>query len=481
MESLSRLERILWLCLLLVVPVSSSPALPFGEGTLARPLAIVPAVLLLLLAGFRILFLRQRPRLAGDGFVLLGLFTLYAVSSGLWVVMNLPDTVFKGQTPFDSLLRALLTWGAGLAFYIVARLQVRTDEDVRISLRYLFIGMSVSIAFAGLQVVAIAQQGEVLRAVQAVTDLLAVHYDGLVSRAQGMTFEPSWLATQIIALLTPTLIARAISRQEFIGRGAGPGFVLRLAGGFAVAIAGMLFSGSRFGLAAMIGMLMASAAAAALRGRLMAAATLFAVLLAGGGGLATMSLFGAGAGATYVTGPLAYLSGTADLDQATGSDLATGVTDALALAGRFAAGEAAGLTWLDHPVLGVSLGNNYRYFSEYAPDWAFTTQLFTNGAKEGLGWLDPNSPEKGNAKNMILRLLSETGAIGLGLFALFFLRQMFKGPARDGFHAYFRLAAALALGFSFLNQDSFVDAGLWIPIVLCFATNRGNRDAVPAV
>ena len=482
MDALARTERILWYCLLLVVPVSATPLLPLGEGTLARPLAAYPAALLLLLALFRMIVLGQRPRLSRDGFVLLGLFSLYMVASGLVVVANLPEESFKGQTPLDAFLRALLTWVTGLAFYVVARLQIRTSHDAKIALRFLFIGMSVSIAFAGLQVVAIAQHGELLRLVQDITDLIAVHYDGLVSRAQGMTFEPSWLATQIIVLLMPALIARAIAHQEFVGEGSTPGHRLRLAGGFAVAIAGLLFSGSRFGLAAVIAMLLISAFAAALRGRLAAAFVLVGVLIGGGGGgLAMMSSLGAGAGASYVTGPIAYLTGWADLSGAEGADLATGVTDALALAGRFAAGEAAGRTFLDHPVIGVSLGNNYRYFGLYAPEWAFATQLFTNGSKEGVGWLDPNSPEKGNAKNMILRLLSETGLLGFVLFSLFFLRQIFQGPARDGYHRYFRLASFLALGFAFLNQDSFVDAGLWIPLSLCFVLNQGNRDAPDTV
>lgn len=480
MEMLARCERILWLCTLLCVPVSATPLLPFGSGTLARPLAILPAGLILLLAAFRILVLGQRPRLSAAGFAPLGLFTLYMLVSGLVLASTQPEQVFKGQTPLEAFLRALLTWAVGLAFYLVARLQLRTPADVKTAIRFLFLGMSVSIAFAGLQLVAIAQRGEMLRIVQALTDLLAVHYDGLVGRAQGMTFEPSWLATQIIVLMMPALIARAISRQPFMAEPARPGFALRLAGGFAVAIGGLLFSGSRFGLAAIIGMLLISAFAAAVRGRLAAALVLVAVLLGGGGGLAVMNGLGAGAGATYVTGPVAYLAGWADLS-ANNADAATEVTDALALAGRFAAAEAAGRTWLDHPLLGVSLGNDYRYFADYAPDWAFTTQLFTQGAREGVGWLDPNSPEKGNAKNMILRLLAETGVIGFALFAIFFLRQLFRGPARDGFHLYFRLASALGLGFAFLNQDSFVDAGLWIPLAMGFALTQGNREAAPTV
>ena len=461
--SLAAIEERLWLALLLLMPVSSSPLLPFGGGTLARPLAIVPAALLLGLAAWRMIALHQRPRLDPEGFVLLGLFTLYLVVSGLLIVMALPETVFKGQTPLESLLRALLTWAVGVSFYLVARLRIRTRADIDQTLRFLAIGMSASVAFAGLQAVAMYQGGEMLQLVQQVTDLLAVHYDGLVTRAQGMTFEPSWLATQIILLLMPALLAGAMTGQ---------GKAWQLVAGFGVALAGLLFSGSRFGLVGAVGMLLASGLIAALRGRLAAAAIFVGVLATGGAGIAAMSNLGTGAGSTYFTAPLALLSGDADLGAAAGADPTGEVTDALTLAGRAAAGEAAARMWLAYPLFGVSLGNNYRFFGEYAPDWAFTTQLFTHGAKEGVGWLDANSPEKGNAKNMFLRLLSETGLVGFLIAAIFLLRQIFRGRARDEFHLYFRLASAMALGFAFLNQDSFVDPCLWIPLALCFAFNH---------
>ncbi len=477
-DGLARTERVLWLTLLLCVPISATPLLPFGSGTLARPLAIIPAALLLLLAAFRMLILRQRPRLDGEGFVVLSIFTLYVVISGMVIASTLPDDAFKGQTPFGSFIRALLTWAAGLAFYVVARLQIRTAANIRQTISWLLFGMSASIAFAGIQVAAMVEGGEMLRTVQAITDLFAVRYDGLVSRAQGMTFEPSWLATQIIVLVMPALIARSISRQDFVGVPASRGYALGLIAGFAVAVAGLLFSGSRFGMVCVVAMLLLSSLVAARRGRILAAAIFAFVLLAGGGGILAMTKLGAnaGAGATYVVGPIYYLAGSTELEPQT-ADLATGVTDALALAGRAAAGQAAAEMWLDHPVFGVSLGNDYRYFGKYAPEWAFTTQLFTQGAREGVGWLDPNSPEKGNAKNLILRLLSETGLVGFAIFALFFARQIFHGAPHDAFHGYFRLASAVALGFAFLNQDTFVDAGLWIPLVLCFAMNRLPRSA----
>ena len=475
---LASLERRLWICLVLAVPVSSTPLLDLGSGTLARPLAAFPASALLLLALFRMAVLRQRPCGLGAGFPLLAAFTLYAIVSGLVFVQLRPEEIFKGQSPFGSLIRALLTWLVGVAFYFVARTQLRTATDIRLTIRLLFYGMATSIAFAGFQVFAIIERGDVLRIAQIMTDLVAVHYGGLGSRAQGMTFEPSWLATQIIVLVMPALIARAISRQDYVGVAAGRGFSRRLAGGFALALAGLLFSGSRFGIACVVGMLVLCSIVAISRGRALGAASLLLALIAGGGGVVAMSGVGAGAGAAYVVGPVLYLTGSADLGEQ-GEDVATGVTEALAVAGRVAAVQAAGKMWLDHPLFGVSLGNNYRYFGAYAPDWAFTSQLFTQGAKEGVGWLDPQSPEKGNAKNLFLRLLSETGLVGFAILAWFFLRQIFGGPARDGFHAYFRFATAAALGFSFLNQDTFVDPGLWIPLALCFAMNRIS-SAVPS-
>jgi O-antigen ligase len=472
-SQLTRCEQLLWTFLLLAVPVSATPLLPLGSGTLARPLAAYPAALLLLLAAFRLLVLRQKPRLESAGFGLLGVFSVYIVVAGLAIAATAAPDVFKGQTPMESFLRALVTWVMGLAFYLTARLHLRNDADVRHALRCLFIGMTASIAFAALQVAAIVTRGELLRVVQAMTDLFAVHYDGLVNRAQGMTFEPSWLASQIIAFLMPALIAATISRQNFVGERARRQHILKLAGGFAIAIGGLLCSGSRFGLVCIAMMLVLSGLMAARRGNMLAAMGLLGVLLAAGGGLMAMSGLGAGAGAAYVVGPVAFLSGTADLSTA-GPDAAAGVTDTLALAGRVATGQAAGEMWLEHPLFGVSLGNDYRYFGKYAPDWAFATDLFTQGAREGQGWLDPNSPEKGNAKNFFLRLLAETGLTGFLLFGLFLLRQIFRGPVRDDYHAYFRVATAMALSFGFLNQDTFVETGIWIPLVLCFALNRAS-------
>lgn len=475
MSWLERVERVLLIILILLMPVSASPLLPFGSGTLVRPLSIVPAVILLFCVSVRMLIFNQRcqpkPR---DGMGLLLLFVVYVVLSGLGVLALEPDDVFKGQTPLGSFVRAIVTLGAGIVFYVVGRCYIRSAADVRLVLRCLMVGMSASIALAALQVAAIVQRGELLRTVQAITDVFAVRYDGLATRAQGMTFEPSWLATQIVVFLMPVLVARCISRQRFVRSPSQPAELWRALPGFGIALVGLLCAGSRFGLAAASSLIGLSVMMSASRGKIAATFALLLVIGAAGAGIAVMGSLQIGAGAAYVLGPVAFLT---DGPNALATEQAPEqIVEVLALAGRVAAAQSAANVWLTKPVAGVSLGNDYRYFATNAPDWAFATALFQQNAREGVGWIDANSPEKGNAKNLILRLLAETGVVGLVLFGLFFIRQTFWIRATDPYFSYFRLTSVAALVFSAFNQDSFADPLLWIPLVLCSAMGRLQED-----
>lgn len=471
MNSLERAERVLLIALILFMPISASPLLPFDSGTLVRPLSIVPAAALLFFMSVRVLIFNQRcrPELR-DGMGPLLIFVAYVVLSGLGVIAVEPDDVFKGQTPFGSFARAVATLGAGISFYVVGRCYIRSVSDIKLVLRWLTVGLSASILLAVLQVAAIVQRGDLLRLIQAVTDVFAVHYDGLATRAQGMTFEPSWLATQIIVLLMPMLIARCISRQRFVRSPPGPGEIWRTLPGFCMALIGLLCAGSRFGLVAASALISLSVLLAAFRGKIAATLAQLFMIVAAVAGIGAMGNLQSGAGANYVLGPVAFLENGPDAP--TPQAAPEEIVEVLALAGRIAAAQSAASVWLANPLTGVSLGNDYRYFPANAPDWAFGTALFQQNAREGLGWIDRYSPEKGNAKNLILRLLAETGVAGLVLFGAFFVRQTLWIRATDPYFGYFRLTTVAAVLFSAFNQDSFADPMLWIPLVLCCAMGR---------
>src|SRR6185312_15318274 len=162
MNALTRMERMGWTLLLLTVPISASPFLPVGSGTLVRPLALIPALALLGSALLRFLILRQRPNLPPDAGWLLGLFTLYVTATGLVESSVMPGNAFKGQTPTEAFLRAVATLAIGLVFYCVARLHLRGPRDIGHAILWLFAGLSASIALAVIQLLAIVSGGLML-------------------------------------------------------------------------------------------------------------------------------------------------------------------------------------------------------------------------------------------------------------------------------------------------------------------------------
>jgi hypothetical protein len=474
-----RLERWLWIALLLFVPVTSFPFLPLGNSTTVRPLAFLPALLLLGSAAVRLVLLKQRPSFNRDRgcFALLFLFAAYVAVSGIVIIAESPDTAFKGQTPLDSFVRALATLLIGAIFYGLARLNIRTRADAALAEKWLFIGLSISIGVSVVQAAAITIGGETLRAVDSVTDLIAVRESSLVNRGQGLASEPSMLANQITLLLVPFLAARTISRQDFVATPRRRMF-LRIALGFCVVLVGLLSAGSRFGLASALLILLVSSISALWRGRLVPAAFLVAVLGLGAGGMSLISDTRVGAGTGYVFNVIPTIADLSPPDLADPDQTAV-ITNALSVAGRVAAWQSAGSMWVDHPAFGISFGNAYRNFGRYFPDWALDTGLFSETG-EGEAWLDNNAPERGNAKNLLLRLLAETGLVGTGLFLLFFVRNVYSADKGDRYFGAFRIAAAAALVISWLNVDSFADPAMWLLLAFCHAAGRIQENHAAA-
>src|SRR4029077_18685602 len=116
----------------------------------------------------------------------------------------------------------------------------------------------------------------------------------------------------------------------------------------------------------------------------------------------------------------------------------------------------------------------------YFPDWALDTMLFSPENPNSAGWLDPNDPDRGNAKNLLVRLLAETGVVGTSLFLLFFVRNIFFGAGGDRYLGAFRAAAATALCLNWLNSDTFADPAMWVVLALCHAACSIQESSSPA-
>ena len=117
----------------------------------------------------------------------------------------------------------------------------------------------------------------------------------------------------------------------------------------------------------------------------------------------------------------------------------------------------------DHPLTGVGLGASGFYIYQNLPDWSLTTVLEI--AKQ----LDPSNRLYPNPKNLYVRLLAETGLIGLFLFLAFqfhILGDMLGLLCRKEDWMRFAVMAGvfawLAITFYNATQDLLTTPNIWL-------------------
>ena len=194
---IDRLRRALWAALLLSLPVTSFPFFPGGVGgkTLVRPLAVYPLLALVLLVTLPCLWRENLPRPPQP----LLAFAVAAAASTVLAVVSL-QSGGRGVSVPARAVRSLATLGVGLSLYFTVTLYPRGEADLRRSLRWMYLGMALALAWGSLQAVYI------LHFDRGYFDLLN-RAQGYIStrplfkrRVSGLTFEPNWFAEQIVFL-----------------------------------------------------------------------------------------------------------------------------------------------------------------------------------------------------------------------------------------------------------------------------------------
>jgi O-antigen ligase len=135
-------------------------------------------------------------------------------------------------------------------------------------------------------------------------------------------------------------------------------------------------------------------------------------------------------------------------------------------------------TYEDHPWTGVGLGGSGLYMYSRLPDWALTT------VPEIARQLSPESGLYPNPKNLYLRLLAETGILGLLLYLAFqssllgdAVQALRRGAASWRFLGIAGLCTWLALLFYNLMQDSFATPNLWLNLGILAGVAGVGRQA----
>jgi len=481
-RSLARLAEsaapALWAALLVLVPISSFPLLTREEGGTVGPLAAVPAFLLLLVWVIPKLFQKEPlPPHSTPLFAFVGLATLTSAAS-----LFLEFYPFLGQSVAGRSLRALTTLAIGLTFYLVAAIYPSTPERLRASMRWLAAGALPMLIWSTVQALLTLSQSPIPWQLQEFQRLFSVR-DLVASRVSGFAYEPSWLADQLAVLYLPMwggAILASYSAFKRVGRRF-PVEGLLLAWGLAI----LVFTKSRIGLlavlsvVAVLGLLGTWRLGAHVRAKRDPQSRALSVTVRM---LLMVGVLGGLLGGVYLLGR--FDPRLARIFVSKPAQIATGWPGFYQYANRLAYAERV-MYWMSglkaftlHPLLGVGLGNSGFLFRESVPTYGYSLPeiiAILNGA--------PGFP---NPKSLWVRLLAETGIVGLLLFSVWLVKLGLSAYAltrnRATVLGALGIAGLFALGvqvFEGLSLDSFALPQLWIVLGLVSAAVSISSETGP--
>ena len=462
---LERVKKIAWALFLVSLPVTSFPFFPreVGGGTLVRPLAVYPLVVLILLITLPRMLTKRLPK------TLLSFLPFVCVSLASVLIASLQGVESsQGVSVSARMLRGLTTLGLGSAMYFTIVLFPQGVDDLRNSIRWVYVGFALALLWSTFQAVYVlyfsATWFEVLSKVQQYVSIRRL----FINRVSGLTYEPNWFADQISFVLLPWLLASVISGYSVFDR-----HWRRLTIEWLLLIWSLLvlpFTFSRAGIFIMLVLVFLSVVSIRVRGdkspkvprflthslvkRLLLSLILLLILA----GL----IFAAGTKNAFFARLWDYWQRKPDQGYI---QYILGYFEYLGFGARFSYWETAYRVYQAYPVLGVGLGNYAFYFDEMLPDRPLASMPEV---------LRSVVPEEGRnrlvtSKNFYFRLLAETGLLGAAAFLAFLVAILgcvvYMWLSDQSEARYWAVAGLLGMvafilvAFSF---DSFAIPNMWV-------------------
>ena len=457
----NKLVSIAWALFLVALPVTSFPFFPSGLGgeTLVRPLSLYPLLVLFLLGTLPNLFRRRLPRT----FLPLFAFCCVALISSALALTNRSD-VFLGISLPARVLRNLITLGIGMAYYLTVSLTPKSWDELKSTLRWVYIGFGIALAWGTLQVVYVvylySPYFELIKTLQTFISTRRL----FPTRISGMTYEPKWFADQICFLLLPWLLSSVIQGQSIFKwryRWISIEAILLI---WSVIV--LLFTFSRSGMAILVGyaiiiFLMFRSRRASQKTTIRpvhqqsrrVVEALIAVLLLG------IVIVGVGSQNRYFSRFWTYFTESEQI----GPNRT--YLEYIGFRQRFAYAETAFRVYEAFPVLGVGLGNYAFYFEEMLPDLPWSR------FPEVIRYITPDedAPRLITPKNLYARLLAETGLVGIILFTTFVLAVLgcalyiwFSSSKEQKVWGMGGLLALMIFPILVFSFDSFALPNMWV-------------------
>lgn len=460
--------KILWVSFLFSLPVTNFPFFPstFGGTALVRPLSLYPLILLFALFTLPRLLRRSFPKT----FLSLMPFLLIAIASSL-------ISLFRGIEPFlgipvyERVLRTLLTLGIGTAVYFTISLLPRSMKDLNFSLRWIYAGLAAALFWGSLQAVYVIKYNPIW------FDLME-NFQQFVStrhlfdnRISGLTYEPNWFAEQLSFLYLPWLLASVLSqRTAFSWRRRWITVELLL---LSWTIILLPFTFSRAGVLNLVMVSFLGWFLYIIQSRKFNASQQPLIKKSHLKKLGTLMRYTIETTIiiSMIVVPI-YLVGTKNSffarlwDYWENSDPSmSGYITYLGFDARLAFSEAAYNTFNAHPILGVGLGNYAYYFEEMLPyrplaDSPEVMHMITP---------EPGRVRLITAKNFYLRLLAETGIVGISAFIAYLIAvlgcalYLWLSPKKtERFWGIAGLCVIFSFLFTAFSYDSFAIPNMWV-------------------
>jgi hypothetical protein len=206
--------EVLWAIALICLPITTFPLFSSLTGALVAPLSILPFFILLVLSVIPLII--HKGNLPKES-VPLALFTLVVIlSCAAAYFFYIPG--FKGKSIPVQEIRALFTLFVGLTFYLVTTTWVKNTDKLIKSWQYITIGGIISLVWTGFQAYFILQHAEQypqwIDQIQSWFVVQSPAFSARFGRVNGLTYEASWFAHQMVMIYLPIWIAATYHRSS---------------------------------------------------------------------------------------------------------------------------------------------------------------------------------------------------------------------------------------------------------------------------
>lgn len=481
---LKYLPPISWALFFLTLPVTSFPYFPptLGGSALVRPLSIYP--LMILMVFVTIPHLLRKP-IYPTILALAPFLTAVTLSTLLSFLGDIQPLL--GVSVTDRALRGIITLLVGVGIFLTTAFYPGSKEDLRNAMRWLYGGFILALIWGTMQIILIVNfNQQYYRWMKGIHEHISVRRL-FTTRVSGLTYEPNWFAEQLTFLLMPWLLASVLTGYTvFRWRWRWITIELLL---LAWSIVVLVFTFSRAGIIVLgvLGMLslllfrnipdrtnIGQRISIGSKTRRLLETGLVIALLIG-------FVFIAGQKNEFFARIWSYWGDKNNTSL-------QGYFEYLGFSARFGYGETAFNVYKNHPVIGVGLGNFAFYFEEELPDRPVAA------IPEILRLI---TPEEGRnrlitPKNFYMRILAESGVVGLGTFLVFLFAILgcaiflWLSPRRYPSARFWGIAGILGV-VSFLlvafTFDSFAIPNMWVVFGLItaaawlsFKSQESTRD-----